>query len=210
MIYRRIAGGAGTEALARYKAGDEIDVVGPLGKGFTAEPLPEVAILVGGGIGAPPLLFLAEELVKGGVRVNVFLGAVTKARIPFQLKRADDRIAHFERLGLHPVICTDDGSLGFRGLVTDALLEYIEKEGVNTASTKMFACGPRSMLAALDGIADRFALPCEVLLEERMACGFGACISCVCAVKEPGQKAQFARICAEGPAFDVRRVMWRA
>ncbi len=211
IIYRRLPGGSGTEALARYAADDAIDVVGPLGKGFTIAPLPEVALLVGGGIGSPPLLFLAEELVRNGVRVKLFLGAITKSRIPFRTRgEPEQRIARFERMGLSPVVCTDDGSAGRRGLVTEALVEYLEKEWKASTATKIFACGPRSMLAALSGIASRYDLPCEVLLEERMACGFGACISCVCAVKEPGQRARFTRICSEGPAFDVRTVMWHA
>jgi dihydroorotate dehydrogenase electron transfer subunit len=211
IIYRRLPGGSGTEALARYATDDTIDVVGPLGKGFTIAPLPEVALLVGGGIGAPPLLFLAEELVRNGVKVKIFLGAITKSRIPFRSRgEPEHRIARFERMGLSPVVRTDDGSAGRPGLVTEALVEYLEKEWKASTATKIFACGPRSMLAALSGVANRYDLPCEVLLEERMACGFGACISCVCAVKEPGQRARFTRICSEGPAFDVRTVMWHA
>jgi len=209
IIYRRHPGGAGTEALAQRLVGETIDVVGPLGKGFTGAPHPEAAILVGGGIGAPPLLFLAEELARAGVETKVFLGALSKSKIPFQFRGAPDhRITRFERLGLRPVICTDDGSAGYHGLVTDALVGYLEKECDPALRTKIFACGPRSMLTALNGIANHYDLPCEVLLEETMACGFGACISCVCAVKEPGQKARFTRICTEGPAIDSKMVMW--
>ena len=211
IIYMRQPGGAGTGALARRKVGDEIDVVGPLGKGFTIAPLPKVAILVGGGIGAPPLLFLAEELVRRGVEVKVFLGALTRSRIPFQLRGATHpRVPRFERLGISPIICTDDGSAGRRGLVTQPVSQYLEKECETIADNRVFACGPRPMLAALQGIASRCDVPCEALLEEKMACGFGACISCVCAVKESGQKAAFTRICTEGPAFDVKKVMWHA
>lgn len=211
IIYRRLPGGPGTGALARYATDDAIDVVGPLGKGFTIAPLPEVALLVGGGIGSPPLLFLAEELVRNGVKVKLFLGAITRATIPFRIRREPEhRIARFERMGLSPVVCTDDGSAGRPGLVTEALVDYLEKEWKASTATKIFACGPRSMLAALSGIATSYDLPCEVLLEERMACGFGACISCVCAVKEPGQRARFTRICSEGPAFDVKAVMLNA
>jgi len=211
IIYRRLPEGPGTTALARDKAGDTIDIVGPLGRGFTISPLPKVALLVGGGIGSPPLVFLANELLRNGVEAHVFLGAVTASKIPFRLTgEAGNRIARFERMGISPVVSTDDGSAGRRGLVTEALVEYLEKEWGPSSAIKIFACGPRPMLAALDGIAGRYKLPCEALLEERMACGFGACISCVCAVKEPGQKARFTRICTEGPAFDVATVMWHA
>ncbi len=211
IIFRKLPEGPGTTALADYAAGDTIDVIGPLGRGFTLTPPPETALLVGGGIGAPPLLFLAEELIRDGVTVKVFLGAASKSRLPFPARGAHkDRIARFERLGVSPVVCTDDGSSGRRGLVTEALVEHIEREGVDPKLTKVFACGPRPMLAALNGIANRFGLVCEALLEEMMACGFGACISCVCAVKEAGQRARFTRICTEGPAFDVRTVMWNA
>jgi len=211
IIYMRQPGGAGTGALAQYRAGDEIDVVGPLGKGFTVAPLPKVAVLVGGGIGAPPLLFLVEELVRRGVEVKVFLGALTRSRIPFQIRgKSNPRIPRFERLGVSPIICTDDGSAGHHGLVTEPVSQYLEQECETIAGDRIFACGPRPMLAALQGIASRCDVPCEALLEEKMACGFGACISCVCAMKESGQKAAFTRICTEGPAFDVKKVMWHA
>ncbi|GAB4330441.1 MAG: hypothetical protein Kow0099_01020 [Candidatus Abyssubacteria bacterium] len=209
IIYRRLPDGAGTQALANRQSGEMLDIVGPLGRGFTLSPLPRLALLIGGGIGAPPLLFLAEELSRNKVEVEVFLGALTKARIPFPLRgKAEVRVPRFERIGLAPIISTDDGSAGHPGLVTDALLEYLTQRRPDGEDTKIFACGPRSMLAALDGIANRFNLPCEVLLEERMACGFGACISCVCAVKQPGQEARYTRICTEGPAFDAKTVMW--
>ncbi len=209
VIYRRLPDGPGTGALAAYGVGDEIDVVGPLGKGFTIAPLPEVALLVGGGIGSTPLLFLAEELARDGVDVKMFLGAVSRARLPFRLRgEPKRRIPRLERLGLRPVICTDDGSAGLRALVTEPLAGYLEKKAVS--ATKIYACGPRPMLAALEGIAARHNVPCEVLLEERMACGFGACISCVCGVKETGHRTRYTRICTEGPAFDVGKVMWHA
>ncbi len=211
IIYLRQSGGIGTGALTKCKVGDEIDVVGPLGRGFTLDPLPEVALLVGGGIGTPPLLFLAEELVRRGVEVKIFLGALTRSRIPFHLRgETKVRIPRFERLGITPVICTDDGSAGHHGLVTEPLSRYLERDCRTLKGARIFACGPRPMLAALQGIASRCDVRCEALLEERMACGFGACISCVCAVKETGQKAHFTRICTEGPAFDVKKVMWHA
>jgi dihydroorotate dehydrogenase electron transfer subunit len=211
IIFRRIPGGPGTGALAGFQSGDKIDVVGPLGKGFSMDPVPRVALLVGGGIGAPPLHFLAEELARKGSDVNIFLGAVTKSRIPFQINELDGiRIERFEKLGIRPVISTDDGSLGHHGLVTEPLMNYLERHEAELPQMRIFACGPRPLLSALNGIADRFHLPCEALLEERMACGIGACISCVCPVKEPGQKVHFTRICVEGPAFDVQKVMWHA
>lgn len=209
VIYRRVPGGPGTGALANYRVGSEIDVVGPLGKGFNLAPLPDIALLVGGGVGATPLLFLAEELVRSGVEVRLFVGAGAKARIPFRLSGAPKyRIPRFDRLGMHTIICTDDGSAGKRSLVTDPLVQYLEKKSAKNA--KIFACGPRPMLAALEGIATRYDVPCEVLLEERMACGFGACISCVCGAKETGRTMRFTRICTEGPAFDAKKVMWHA
>jgi dihydroorotate dehydrogenase electron transfer subunit len=209
VIYRRVPDGPGTGALAAYEIGDEIDVVGPLGRGFNLEPLPKVALLVGGGIGSTPLIYLAEKLVMNGVDVRFFAGALTKVMIPFRLRGAPDhRIPALEKLGVSTTICTDDGSAGRRGLVTDPLEEYLENE--NGPGTKIYACGPRPMLAALEGIAIHHDVSCEALLEEMMACGFGACISCVCGVKEAGRKPRFTRVCTEGPAFDVKKVMWHA
>jgi dihydroorotate dehydrogenase electron transfer subunit len=209
VIYRRVPGGPGTGALAAYKVGDEIDVIGPLGRGFNMQPRPEVALLVGGGIGATPMLYLAEELARNGVETLVFVGAVNKSRIPFRLHGAPKhRIPRLDRLGAKTIICTDDGSAGRRALVTDPVEEYLEKR--DAPGAKIFACGPKPMLAALEGIATRGATPCEVLLEETMACGFGACISCVCGVKETGEKPHFTRVCTEGPAFDAKKVMWHA
>jgi len=212
VIYRRVPGGPGTGALADHGVGDKIDVVGPLGRGFNLAPPPEVALLVGGGIGATPMPFLAHELVRRGVEVILFIGAITTSRIPFRLhgtpKHRIPRIPMFERLGIKTIVCTDDGSAGKRMLVTEPLEKYLEKNA--PASAKIYACGPRPMLAALEGIANHHGVPCEVLLEERMACGFGACISCVCGVKESGEKTHFTRICTEGPAFDVKKVMWHA
>jgi dihydroorotate dehydrogenase electron transfer subunit len=211
VIYRRLPGGPGTNALVKFETGDKINVVGPLGKGFSLSPAPKVALLVGGGIGAPPLCFLAEELLGSGVEVNIFLGAVTKSRLPFEMRGPrKERVMRFRRMGLNHGVCTDDGSAGRKRLVTELLAEYLERNQENPASSRIFACGPRPMLAALEGLATHYNLSCEALLEERMACGFGACISCVCAVKEPGRKAKFTRICTEGPAFDVRTVMWNA
>ncbi|MBI5115686.1 hypothetical protein HZA56_04385 [Candidatus Poribacteria bacterium] len=211
VVYRRLPEGPGTSALAKYASGDKINIVGPLGKGFTFFPKPKVALLVGGGIGAPPLNLLAEELLNCGVEVRMFLGAVTRSRLPFELRGVrKDKVKMFERMRLNHIVCTDDGSAGRRGLVTQPLAEYLESHRDSLRSSRIFACGPRPMLAALSGLADHYNIPCEALLEERMACGFGACISCVCAVKAPGQKARFTRICTEGPAFDVRTVMWHA
>ena len=209
VIYRLAPGGPGTGALATYKTGDEIDVIGPLGKGFKIQPPPEVALLVGGGIGAAPMPHLAEELTRSGVETVMFVGAVDKSKIPFRLYGAPEhRIPKFERLGVKTIICTDNGSAGRRSLVTEPLEKYLEKRGAQ--GVKIYTCGPRPMLAALERIATQYGAPCEALLEERMACGFGACISCVCAVKETGGKTRFARVCAEGPAFDAEKVMWHA
>jgi dihydroorotate dehydrogenase electron transfer subunit len=94
--------------------------------------------------------------------------------------------------------------------VTAPLIQYLEKRKKAAGNVKIFACGPRPMLAALEGIATRYDVACEALLEERMACGFGACISCVCGVKEAGGETRYTRICTEGPAFDMKKVMWHA
>ena len=206
--------GRGTEMLARRQDG-LLDVMGPLGHGFTwgqerqrrANTAPAAVnggitnpggiIVVGGGIGAAPLFFLLQELAatQAAPRVKVLLGA-----------RSADQLLTVElvaALSFKVQTATDDGSAGLHGLVTDLLAEELRQK-----TEYVYACGPAPMLKAVCTLLDHAKVPGEVSLEERMACGVGACLSCVCRVREPGGVENYQRACVDGPVFSAAEVVW--
>lgn len=183
--------GRGTAMLAAATAGQQISLVGPLGRGFGAPPAGEVC-LVGGGIGCAPLFFLAQWLVEQGTFPLVLLGA----------GNAGEHAAHvpgLRDLGCAVHVSTDDGSLGHHGFVTDLL------PALSTKVKKVYACGPVPMMAAVARFcADHLA--CEVSLETHMACGLGACLGC--AIPIPGRTDAFWHVCKHGPVFNAAEVVW--
>ena len=186
--------GAGTRWLSERRAGDRVDVVGPLGHPF---PLPTEAarcVLVGGGYGAAPLFLLAAELRKRGCRVDMVLGAATEDRLfgALDAKRVSDTAA----------ITTDDGSAGVRGRVTDALDPFLERADV------VYACGPMPMLAAVSKRALADDIPTHVAVEEAMACGIGVCMTCVLPVRGSDGVPHMVRSCVEGPVFPGSAVLF--
>ena len=189
--------GKGTEYLSALRPGDPLDVLMPLGHGFT---IPETGnvLLIGGGIGVFPLFFAARRLKE---RAQALLGFRSSALICC----TDD----FKAFGCGCQIVTDDGSFGKKGVVTELISEAAEK----SAASLMLACGPSPMLEAVSAEARRLGLRCEVSLEERMACGVGACMGCACRVKAPvslfPDGYTFKRVCADGPVFDSEEVIWR-
>ena len=185
-IVYRIAG-AGTKEFSKYKAGDEVDILGPLGNGFPIKN--EKAILVGGGIGIPPMLELAKRL-KG--EKTIVLGYRNK-----------DTFLDKEFLSYgNVVIATDDGSLGTKGNVIDAIKENKVDGGV------LYACGPTPMLRGVKKFAEENSIEAYISLEERMACGVGACLGCVCKSTDTDDhsKVNNKRICADGPVFNATEV----
>jgi dihydroorotate dehydrogenase electron transfer subunit len=190
--------GAGTLALSRLRGGDRVDVLGPLGRGFEPPPEPAGCVLVGGGYGAAPLFFLAGELRARRCRVELVIGAATATRL------LDPEAAG--RLGHGLTVTTDDGSAGRRGLVTDPLPDLLARTGAG----RVYACGPMPMLAAVSRVAAAAGVPCQVAVEEQMACGTGICFSCVLPVRLEGSSAgtRMARSCLEGPVFDGAAVAW--
>jgi dihydroorotate dehydrogenase electron transfer subunit len=184
--------GLGTKILAGQRAGDALDILAPLGKGFRVER--EYPILIGGGIGVAPLLYLAEDCLARGLRPKLLLGGRTDR----------DILCHgeFSCINVPAIYSTEDGSLGETGLVTELLLREIEARDKTKMS--VHACGPVPMLAALARICEAESVPCEVSLEAHMACGVGACLGCV--VK--GRDGKNLRVCKEGPVFDSREINW--
>ncbi len=192
--------GKGTELLARKKKGEEVWIVGPLGNGFSVSGSKNrLALLVGGGVGIPPLYHLAQELLKKKMNkknIHVFLGARNKSLL---LCEKD-----FDRLGVDLHLATDDGSKGRKGFITEPLEHFLAATG---DSRQIYTCGPTPMLKAVSRLAARYKVPCEVSVEEPMACGFGACLGCAIEVKK-GETKRFAIACCEGPVFNSKDIVW--
>ena len=175
--------GAGTQVMSRWQAGRTVPILGPLGNGFDTDSLPkntdETVALVGGGVGAPPLLFLYKRLTQAGIKADVYLG----------FKGTDPLADYFKPFMPSLSIATNDGSMGYKGTVIDLL---------KTASAgAIFSCGPMPMLKALAAYANATGIPCQISVEERMACGLGACKGCV--VKT---LVGYQLCCLNGPVFD--------
>jgi len=188
--------GKGTAWLAQRRPQDKLDVVGPLGKPFRLPTSAVNATLVGGGYGSAPLLPLATSLRERGCRVDVVLGAGSADRLFGQLeaKRISDTIA----------VTTDDGSTGVRGRVSDVLPGVLDRAQTDV----VYACGPMAMLRAVaDQCAER-GIPCQVAVEESMACGIGVCMTCVLPVIGADGLTRMVRSCVEGPVFLADRVRW--
>ena len=188
--------GRATRILSEKKAGEYLDIIGPLGNGFSYQLSAisrHYSILVAGGMGVAPLVFLAEKIKKG--EMLVLIGAKTKGQI---LCEKD-----FRGLGREVKISTDDGSQGFQGKVTDLLEQILQARHCALESIAIYACGPRPMLKAITQISKKYGIPAQISLEEHMACGFGACFGC--AIKTiNGQR----RVCKEGPVFKADEIVW--
>ena len=186
--------GQGTAKLTDINVGDNIDMIAPLGKGFTIEdkihPNRRV-LLVGGGIGVPPLLAVAKVMRESATAILGFR-SYDKIILAGDFKQADS----------HVIPCTDDGSVGFHGAVTVPLEQELSKKDVN----KVYACGPEPMLKAVIDNCVKYDVPCEVSLEQRMGCGVGACVVCACRIKQ-GDDEYIKRVCKDGPVFDGREVV---
>ncbi|GAY76517.1 dihydroorotate dehydrogenase electron transfer subunit [Sporolactobacillus inulinus] len=189
LIYRSGGLGTGTELLTHAQIGDTVDVLGPLGHGFPVSeaPTPARALIVGGGVGVPPLYGLSQALAKRGIQVTHVLGFRSEKDVFYQ--------TDFEELG-KTFVMTEDGTYGRCGRVTD-LLETVPFDIA-------YACGPTPMLRALEQtIIDK---PLFVSLEQRMACGIGACMACVTQTTDPNDAKGYRRVCCDGPVFKAREV----
>ncbi len=182
--------GNGTKKLSELAEGMSLDIIAPLGNGFTILPQGE-AILIGGGIGAPAVLQAALDY-KG--RARTILGFRNRASVILE--------EDFSQTGHMPVVCTDDGSYGKAGFVTDALKEQLALRRPQLIA----ACGPEAMLRAVIAIAKEENIPCEVSLEQRMACGVGACLVCACRTVKSGEE-HLLHVCKDGPVFSAEEVV---
>ncbi len=193
--------GQGTQVLSREKAGEYVDIIGPLGNGFDyrAPCAAHLApILVAGGMGVAPLVFLAERLAKLGtknlkLKNVVLIGAKTKNHILCEKE--------FKETGFDVKIATDDGSRGFKGYVSELLEQQLL--ALSSQLSTIYACGPKPMLKEICRISKKYNIAAQVSLEEHMACGIGACFGCVADTKEG-----YKRVCKEGPVFKADDLIW--
>ncbi len=181
IIYKVV--GRGTDHMTEIECGSTLDVLAGLGAGFTAGSAGAAPLLVGGGAGLPPMYLLAKKLTAEGLRPSVIMGFNTESEVFYE--------EEFRALGCEVTVTTADGSRGVKGFVTDALPE---------SCSFFYACGPLPMLKALSGALDA---PGELSFEERMGCGFGACMGCSMMTKS-GPK----RVCKDGPVFRKEEIIW--
>jgi dihydroorotate dehydrogenase electron transfer subunit len=189
--------GPGTAWLAELQPHDTLDVIGPLGRSFQMPRGAVSCLLVGGGYGAAPLYFLAEELRARDKQVNMVIGAKGADRVfkPVEGKRLSTTI----------LVTTEDGGMGERGRVTDHLAAMIER----THARVVYACGPNPMLRAVAEFCRARRIPCQVSVEELMACGLGVCWTCTVPVlAKDGRGWWNLRACVEGPVFNGARIWW--
>lgn len=186
--------GKGTQLLSKKKAQDNIDLIGPLGNGFKPFPGKKHAVLVAGGVGVAPLLALAGRISVKKPGSHVIIGAKNKAGLLCEKE--------FKDLGCFVMVSTEDGSKGHKGYATEILKHLLKTIGCQTSG--IYACGPHPMLKAAAHISSLMDVPCQVSLEEKMACGIGVCLGCPVKIKESGYKM----VCKDGPVFDAKEIAW--
>ncbi len=185
--------GRGTAWMAQRHIGDALDLIGPLGQGFTAPPSLRKALLVAGGMGIAPFRFLIRSLRNAGTEMLLFYGARTE--------RAFLELPEMKATGVSLLLATEDGSRGETGRVTELFREHFRKVEPSE-QFKIFACGPREMLYEVARIARAQAIACDISLESHMACGLGTCMGCVIATENGYQ-----RVCREGPVFPAESLL---
>lgn len=183
IIYKVV--GAGTEVMSKMVNGDKLDVLTGLGNGYDLSKSGDTPLLIGGGVGVPPLYMLAKKLIEKGKKVTVILGFNTKSEVFYKNE--------FENLGAKVIVTTVDGSAGVKGFVTDGM-----KEVENYSF--FYTCGPEPMLKAVYSATTSDG---QFSFEERMGCGFGACMGCSCKTKYKN-----IRICKDGPVLDKEIIVW--
>ncbi|MCS6859066.1 MAG: dihydroorotate dehydrogenase electron transfer subunit [Abditibacteriales bacterium] len=214
ILYRVV--GKGTALMTRWQPGGNAQVFGPLGKPFQLFPY-GARVLIGGGVGIPPLLMLAEQCGRRPEAMRAATVVLQGARTADQLLCVED----FQRTGVTLELATDDGSTGHHGLVTDLLKPHISRLQARYGTVEVFTCGPMAMMRAVAETCRDGGVGCQVCLEAPMPCGFGVCMGCVVKVRgawEIGQGSRrikgwtmerhYKRVCHDGPVFDANEVVW--
>lgn len=200
--------GRGTKALAERRAGDRLSVWGPLGNGFGPSPGGDV-LFVAGGIGQTPFLALGRWWLGLGEYAGKSAGPnlARSATLLYGVRSAElaAGLDDFKSAGIAVELATDDGSAGHPGFVTDLLARRLER---GDRPSRVVGCGPPAMLRALSTLVTKHEIPCDLSLENHMACGFGACFSCVAPIRQPDGSVDLRRVCVEGPVFPSSDVVW--
>jgi len=196
--------GQGLKALAAAVPGERVNVLGPIGQGFRPDPARPVAVLIGGGVGIPPLVYLAEELARTAGRspeAQAFLGS--ELPFPFAVDTPAGTLADLDALGIPSILASNAGLPGTRpGYVTALAREWLAaRTDPERQRMTIYACGPTPMLRATQAVAAEFSIPSQLSLEEFMACAVGGCAGCVVPVQVDGLR-QMKRVCVDGPVFD--------
>jgi len=210
--------GKGTSWLAQASEHDEISVLGPLGNAFPISDSKPKAALVGGGVGIPPMIFLASTMQAAGKDAVAFCGARSVDMLPLTLAPGVDvdpggkpsaSVSQFSQSGVDSVIATDDGSLGWKGFVSEPLAVWLDGLAAPADEAVVYTCGPEPMMRAVAEICIARGVECQVSLERHMACGMGTCQSCICKTKSDAEAGwSYKLCCTHGPVFDAREIIW--
>ena len=195
--------GPATLRMTTLAKGDKISIIGPLGNGFSVPAAKKLAIFIAGGIGAPPLLHLADSLKANypDIRTIVFAGAKNIDGLPFAIEKL------CEQTELH--ISTDDGSIGFAGFITDLADSQLAKIPLTAEEAVIYACGPEPMLAQTQKLAAKHNIDAQMSMERRMGCGIGICQSCAVEVKTADPNDTIYKLCCkDGPIFDSKEIVF--
>jgi len=215
LLYKRV--GEGTRLLAQRRVGESLSLLGPIGRPFEPTPGRRLPLLIGGGVGIPPMIFLAERLRRNSAS-HPFVILGSEVPFPFDPRPSQVLVPGLPEGVIASMPLLDDWGIGcrlaslkelpgcFQGYVTELARTWLTSlEGARLQEVELFACGPHPMLEAVAGLARDFGLPCQVSLEEFMACGVGGCAGCVVEVAGPAGPSM-QRVCVDGPVFDAYRV----
>lgn len=219
ILFKKV--GTGTEFLSNVKRGEKLDILGPIGKGyFRISKDRNKAVLIAGGMGVAPLMALAERLRYEDKEVIALIGAIDKDKIPLEAitdstvefsfadMEVDYFVKEFREIGINAIVATEDGSLGEKGLVTDVLNRLLKNGKIDPNEIVAYSCGSEPMLKEVVRIAHSYGFPCQVLLEQRMGCGTGKCLSCAIRIRDRVKRTtDFKLVCTDGPVFNAEEVL---
>ena len=216
IIYRTV--GTGTNWLAGVREPQPLSLLGPLGNSLPENPAKSAAALLGGGVGIPPMIYLAAALGEAGKTTVAFSGVRSRNLLPLKAgkeiptpnARPAFCCAEFDALGAASVIASDDGSVGYHGLVGEAFCRWLKDSGVARDDLVVYSCGPEPMMRAVGELCVELRIECYLSLERNMACGMGTCQSCVVKIRDDTAAGwSYKLCCSDGPVFDATDVIWK-